>query len=112
MELNIDVNNRVKNIIDKLVYDFISSKWSSKIEQERNVREHTIQIVKIFEEIQDATIESEKTHDNYEKTIIKLNEQIEELKNIINVNHNNQLDNDKNYIGSVMYSVNKQFLDK
>ena len=112
MELNIDVNNKVKTIIDKLVYDFASRKWSSKIEQERNVREHTIQIVKIFQEIQDATIESEKAHDNYEKTINKLNEKIEELKNIINVNHNNQLDNDKNYIGSVMYSVNKQILEK
>lgn len=111
MELNIDVNNRVKNIIDKAINDF-NTKWSSQTEKERGVREHTISVVKIFEEIQDATIESEKAHDNYEKTINKLNEKIEELKNIINVNHNNQLDNDKNYIGSVMYSVNKQILEK
>lgn len=111
MELNIDVNNRVKTIIDKAINDF-NTKWSSQKEKERGIREHTISVVKIFEEIQDATIESEKSHDNYEKTISKLNEQIDELKNIINVNHNNQLDNDKNYIGSVMYSMNKQFLDK
>lgn len=111
MELNIDVNNQVKNIIDEAINDF-STKWSSHTEKERGTREYSIQIVKIFEKIQDATIESEKAHDNYEKTISKLNEQIEELKNIINVNHNNQLDNDKNYIGSVMHSVNKKFLDK
>lgn len=111
MELNIDVNNRVKSIIDEAINDF-NTKWKSNTEKERGVREHTIKIVKIFEKIQDATEEAEKSHDNYEKTISKLNEQIEELKNIINVNHNNQLDNDKNYIGSVMHSLNKQILDK
>jgi hypothetical protein len=111
MELNIDIKNQVLKIINKAITDY-DTKWKSNVEKERGTREYSIQIVKIFEEIQDATIESEKAHDNYEKKISNLNEQIEELKNIINVNHNNQLDNDKNYIGSVMHSVNKKFLDK